>query len=294
MKTVKALDLTNRRILKISGEESRIFLQGLASNDMMRVSENYAIYAALLTPQGKYLHDFFRRESESDFYLDCEATRIDDLFRRFKIFKLRSNIELEIVKDMTVTAFFGDGIYDNLPVEPIEGSATKWLDGTIFTDPRLNSAGIRAILPENSLKFSNLNFNCTSATFEEYEILRITLGLPDGSRDLVIDKSILLESGFEELNGVDFDKGCYVGQELTARTKHRGLIKKRLVPVSFSGIPPTSGAEIRKNNKLVGEVRSVSKASALALLRLEAIESEGEFKSGDTTLTLHKTEWVNF
>ena len=294
MKTVKALNLPNRRILRISGEESRIFLQGLVSNDMMRVSENCAIYAALLTPQGKYLHDFFILESENNFYLDCEATRIEDLFRRFRIFKLRSNIELEIVKGMTVTAFFGDGVYDNLPVEPIEGSATKWLDGTIFTDPRLNSAGIRAILPENSLKFSNLNFNCTSATFEEYDILRITLGLPDGSRDLVVDKSILLESGFEELNGVDFDKGCYVGQELTARTKHRGLIKKRLIPVSFSGFPPTSGAEVRKNDKLVGEVRSVSKTSALALLRLEAFESEGEFKSGDIILTPHKTEWVNF
>ena len=294
MTIVKALYLTNRQILKVSGEESRVFLQGLVSNDMMRVSEDCAIYAALLTPQGKYLHDFFILESGNNFYLDCEATRIDDLFRRLKIFKLRSKIEIEIVKNMTVAAFFGDGVYDSLSVKPIEGSTTRWLDGTIFTDPRLNKIGIRAILPDNSLKFSNLDFNCTTATFEEYDTLRITLGLPDGSRDLVVDKSILLESGFEELNGVDFDKGCYVGQELTARTKHRGLIKKRLIPMSFSGTAPTSGAEIRKNDKLVGEIRSVSRATALALLRLEAIESEGQFKSGDTTLTPHKAEWVNF
>jgi folate-binding protein YgfZ len=294
MKPVKFIHLLDRRVLRISGAEARIFLQGLVSNDMMRVSENCAVYAALLTPQGKYLHDFFILEFNNNFYLDCEANRIDDLFKRFKMFKLRSDIELEIVKNMEVTAFFGDYVYDNLPVKSLEGSAMQWLNGMLFTDPRLNSAGARAILPENSLKLSNLDFDLTPSTFEEYDTQRITLGLPDGSRDLVIDKSILLESGFEELNGVDFDKGCYVGQELTARTKHRGLIKKRLIPVKFDGTPPESGTEIRKGDKIVGEVRSISGSSALALLRLEALDNPGQFNAGDTTLTLHKTEWANF
>jgi folate-binding protein YgfZ len=294
MKPVKFIHLLDRRVLRISGAEARIFLQGLVSNDMMRVSENCAVYAALLTPQGKYLHDFFILEFNNNFYLDCEANRIDDLFKRFKMFKLRSDIELEIVKNMEVTAFFGDYVYDNLPVKSLEGSAMQWLNGMLFTDPRLNSAGARAILPENSLKLSNLDFDLTPSTFEEYDTQRITLGLPDGSRDLIIDKSILLESGFEELNGVDFDKGCYVGQELTARTKHRGLIKKRLIPVKFDGTPPESGTEIRKGDTIVGEVRSMSGSLALALLRLEALDSPGQFNAGDTTLTLHKTEWANF
>jgi folate-binding protein YgfZ len=294
MKTVKALNLPNRRILRISGEESRVFLQGLVSNDMTRVSENCAIYAALLTPQGKYLHDFFILESNNNFYLDCEASRIDDLFKRFKIFKLRSDIEIEIVENMSVTVFFGDCVYDNLPVKSSEGSAIQWLNGILFTDPRLNSAGARAILPANSLKFPNLDFDLIPSTFEEYDTQRITLGLPDGSRDLLINKSILREGGFEELNGVDFDKGCYVGQELTARTKHRGLIKKRLIPVKFEGAPPESGTEIHKGDKIVGEIRSISASSALALLRLEALDSSGQFHAGKTILTLHKTEWANF
>ena len=185
MKPVKFIHLLDRRVLRISGAEARVFLQGLVSNDMMRVSENCAVYAALLTPQGKYLHDFFILEFNNNFYLDCEANRIDDLFKRFKMFKLRSDIELEIVKNMEVTAFFGDYVYDNLPVKSLEGSAMQWLNGMLFTDPRLNSAGARAILPENSLKLSNLDFDLTPSTFEEYDTQRITLGLPDGSRDLV-------------------------------------------------------------------------------------------------------------
>ena len=294
MKTVKSLHLLDRQVLRISGAEARVFLQGLVSNDMMRVSESYVIYAALLTPQGKYLHDFFISEFKNSFYLDCEASRIDDLFKRLKIFKLRSEIKLEIVEGMTVMALFGDYVHDNLPVNSSEGSAMQWLDGILFTDPRLNNIGARAILPENSLEFSDLDFDLMSSTFEEYDTLRITLGLPDGSRDLLVDKSTLLESGFEELNGVDFDKGCYVGQELTARTKHRGLIKKRLLPVKFEGNPPASGTEILQGAKRVGELRSVAGSSALALLRLEALGNSEQFIAGGTTLTLQKPHWANF
>ncbi len=294
MKTVKSLHLIDRQVLRVSGAEARVFLQGLVSNDMMRVSESYVIYAALLTPQGKYLHDFFISEFKNNFYLDCQATRIDDLLKRLKRFKLRSDIKLEIVEKMTVMALFGDYVHNNLPVNSLEGSAMQWLGGILFTDPRLNSIGARAILPENSLEFSDLNFDLTSSTFEEYDTLRITLGLPDGSRDLLVDKSILLEGGFEELNGVNFDKGCYVGQELTARTKHRGLVKNRLIPVKFKGDPPASGTEILQGDKRVGELRSVAGSSALALLRLEALDNTEQFIAGETTITLQKTDWVNF
>jgi hypothetical protein len=294
MKTVKYVRLLNRKVLRISGKEKRVFLQGLISNDVMRISDNRAIYAALLTPQGKYLHDFFILEFGNNFYLDCEADRIDDLFKRFRIFKLRSDIKIEIVEQMTVTVFFGDYVHKLMPVDSSEGAATKWLDGALFTDPRLNEIGTRAILPENALKNSKFNSQLTPVTFEDYDTLRINLGLPDSSRDLLIEKSILLESGFEELNGVDFEKGCYVGQELTARTKHRGLIKKRLIPVKFTGTPPESGTEIRQNNKKVGEVRSVSNSSALAILSIDSLNKPGQFIAGNTALLPKKTEWANF
>lgn len=294
MKKVNHLQLLNRKVLRISGSEKRVFLQGLISNDVMRVSNKCAIYAALLTPQGKYLHDFFILEFKNDFYLDCEADRIEDLFRRFRMFKLRSDIQIEIVEQMTVTVFFGDYVYDQMPIGSSEGEATNWLDGVLFTDPRLKKIGTRAILPKNSLESSKLGFQLILATFEEYDTLRINLGLPDSGRDLLIEKSILLESGFEELNGVDFEKGCYVGQELTARTKYRGLIKKRLIPVKFTGTPPESGTEIRKNNKKVGEIRSVSNSSALAILSLDSLDKPGQFIAGKTTLLPDKAEWANF
>ena len=294
METVKFLNLPNRKVLRISGTETRNFLQGLVSNDMMRVSKDRVIYAALLTPQGKYLHDFFISELKNNFYLDCDSSRIDDLVKRLKIFKLRSDINLEIVEEMSVTALFGDNALENLPVHPTEGSATHWLGGILFTDPRLNSIGARAILPDSSPKFSELDFDTSTSTFEEYDTLRINLGLPDSNRDLISEKSILLESGFEELNGVDFDKGCYIGQELTARTKHRGLIKKRLIPVKFDGPPPISGTQITQGNNKVGEVRSVSKSSALVLIRTDALDNSEEFIASDTRLTPYKTEWANF
>ena len=123
---------------------------------------------------------------------------------------------------------------------------------------------------------------------------RFSLGLPDSSRDLEVDKSTLLESGFEELNGVDFNKGCYMGQELTARTKHRGLIKKRLIPVTYEGSAPAPGTEITQAGKNAGETRSAVGSTGLALIRLEVLESSEPLLAGDSVVTPSKPDWANF
>jgi folate-binding protein YgfZ len=294
MKNLKVTHLNTRQVLKISGQEARTFLQGLVSNDLMRVSETNAIYAALLTPQGKYLHDFFISEFNNNFYLDCEGGRIDDLFKRLRMYKLRANIELTLVYDMTVVVLFGEGVHKALSLKNVPGSSVHWLGGILFNDPRLNKIGLRAILPTNSLTTALCLEGFTNTEFEDYDVRRINLGLPDGSRDMIVDKSILLEGGFEELNGVDFNKGCYVGQELTARTKHRGLIKKRLIPMRFDSIPPINGTEIIQNGKSVGELRSVVGLSALALLRLEALNNSNPLSVNGHRLVPQKPSWMNF
>ncbi len=286
--------LVDRCVLKISGEEARDFLQGLVSNDLARVSPFKAIYAALLTPQGKYLHDFFIAELNVSFYLDCEAVRIDDLIKRLRMFKLRAKVELEIIEDMAVAVLFGQDVHDSLAIHTDPGTAMEWLGGVLFTDPRLSVVGARAIVPIASMETALRDEGFAAAKFEDYDTLRLCLGLPDSSRDMEIDKSILLESGFEELNGVDFNKGCYIGQELTARTKHRGLIKKRLVPVEFDGTPPEPGTEITQDGKNAGELRSATGSSGLALLRLAALESISPLIAGGVTLTPHKPDWANF
>jgi len=162
--------------------------------------------------------------------------------------------------------------------------------GVVFADPRLAALGVRAILPRSEIRGALADIGAVEGDFAEYDRLRLGLGVPDGSRDLVLDKSILLEAGFEELNGVDWDKGCYIGQELTARTKYRGLIKKRLFPVRVDGPAPDPGAIIMHDGQEAGEMRSSRDGAGLALLRLETAGKP--LKAGDATIEPLTPEWM--
>src|SRR6185437_4448246 len=157
-------------------------------------------------------------------------------------------------------------------------------------DPRLPELGGRVILPGDSLRTTLTGLGLEEADFAEYDTLRLGLGIPDGSRDLVVDKSILLEAGFDELHGVDWQKGCYIGQELTARTKHRGLIKKRLFPVRIDGTAPEPGAILTIDGKEAGEMRSSRGDMGLALVRLENAASP--LTAGDTTVRAATPAWM--
>ena len=285
--------LLDRSVLEISGKDARRFLQGLVSNDIEKVSEERAIYGAFLTAQGKYLHDFFITTIGSRLLLDCEASRIEDLYRRLKIYKLRSNVETIITDAYQVLALFGAGALTSLKLPEKAGAAKFFENGIVFTDPRLALAGARCILPNESIgKVISAGFS--KASDDRYQRHRISLGLPDSSRDMEVEKSILLEGGFEELNGVDFKKGCYMGQELTARTKFRGLIKKRLMPVKIQGAKLSPGTVIKQNGKTVGELRSTSGDLGMAIIRLEALEKSDVLTASDTLVVPKKPKWVNF
>ena len=166
------------------------------------------------------------------------------------------------------------------------------LGGVTYIDPRLAAAGHRALLPRDMAAETLAEFgNPTNAN--TYDRHRLSLGLPASSRDLIVDKSILLESGFDELNGVDWNKGCYMGQELTARTKYRGLIKKRLIPLHIDGPLPAARTPVMSGDKEVGEIRSVAGDWAMALMRLEHLEA-GKFSVGEATATPEIPDWVAF
>lgn len=282
--------LPPRRLLKIVGEDRRGFLQGLISNDIEKAGPGRAIWAALLTPQGKFLHDFFIVEREDAFLLEAEADRIEDLKRRLSLYKLRSKVVLELL-DWPVALAYGGGAQGalGLPAEP--GAATGFGAGVAFVDPRLAEAGARLYLPDVAA-LEQAGFSAGAPA--DYDRLRISLGLPDGSRDMQVEKAILLENGFDELHGVDWKKGCYVGQELTARTKYRGLIKKRLMPVAIDGPIPEPGAIIESAGKEAGEMRSAVDGQGLALIRLEALEADGAMTVGETRLTPRKPGWAAF
>jgi hypothetical protein len=239
--------LPSRGIVAVGGEDRVAFLQGLVSNDVARATPEHAVWAALLTPQGKWLADFFVFAADGRLLLDVERAQAAMIIARLSRFRLRSRVELADESDAwAVHAGWGAA-----PVAPI-----------ILPDPRHPEAGWRAFGPAPLPG---------DAGIEAYGRHRIALGLPDGSADLDAEKTVLLEAGFDELGGVSWDKGCYMGQELTARTKYRGLVKRRLVPVAFDGPPPPRGAPVLRDGAEVGEMRSGVPGLALALLRLDAL-----------------------
>jgi folate-binding protein YgfZ len=287
--------LADRGVLEIAGDDSRSFLQGLVSNDVSRVTPDRAIYAALLTAQGKYLHDFFIVEIGGALYLDAEAARLADLKRRLALYKLRARVTLAESNDRyAVAVAFGQNALEALGLTPECGVAVRFPGGIAYVDPRLIELGARLLLPRQAGVALLEGKGLAAVEASAYDRLRLSLGVPDGSRDLTVEKATLLESGFDELNGVDWQKGCYVGQELTARTKYRGLVKKRLVPLTVEGELPPSGSPVMLGDDEVGEMRSGRDGMALALLRLEALGKDKALTASGARLTPHKPGWANF
>lgn len=288
-------ELPGRGAITVGGADRRDFLQGLVSNDVARADREHAIWAAFLTPQGKYLHDFFMVEIGEIFHLDCEGgDRLMDFGQRLHKFKMRAAVDLGISDGMAVAALWGDGAAAALGL-PDEIGAARALDGgAVYMDPRLAGAGARAILPAGRVADILEPLGFTAASPEDYDRMRLERGLPDGTHDLVVEKSTLLESNFDALNGVDWDKGCYMGQELTARTKYRGLVKKRLMPVAINGKAPAPGTPLLLGGKEAGEMRSSRDGLGLALIRMQHVEDAGpavELKAGSATVTLRTPAW---
>jgi len=304
----RATVLETRGLLVLTGPDRARFLQGLVSNDITRVGPDRAAYAALLTPQGKMLFDLMLVGYQSAggagddggaLLIEAEAARLDDLRTRLTKFKLRSKIGLDRDKDLAVAVVFGDGALDmlDLPVEP--GAARALSSGGVaFVDPRLAGAGARLILPAKQAREILLALGAESADAAAWERHRLSLGLPENAPDIGVEKSLPLECGFEELNGVDFRKGCYMGQELTARTKHRGLLKRRLMPVEVDGpLPPPGTPVLTGAGKDGGEMRSglalnETSGLGLAIVRLEAFSNRRQLWAGEARLTPRVPDWM--
>ncbi|HEX5079674.1 MAG TPA: hypothetical protein VFV80_11035 [Geminicoccaceae bacterium] len=291
--------LAERGVVALRGEDVRRLLQGVISSDIERVTPESASYGALLTPQGKYLFDFVILQLGDALLLDTERARIADLTRRLLMYRLRAKVEIEDVSEaFAIGALLGDGLAARLGLPERPGAARTVHDGVAMLDPRLLELGARAVLPRGQAAASLEAMGFAPLPPAAYEQARLALGVPDGSRDLVVDRSTLLESGFEELRGVDFTKGCFVGQELTARMKYRGLVRKRLMPVAFAGPAPGAGTPIRLDGKDAGEMRSAHDGRGIALLRLEQVAraaADGVPLLADATEVIpRKPGWAKF
>ncbi|SMH52171.1 CAF17-like 4Fe-4S cluster assembly/insertion protein YgfZ [Azospirillum agricola] len=286
--------LEHRGVVAVSGEDRAAFLQGLVSNDVLKVGPAHAAYALFLTPQGKFLHDFTLVDMGGALLLDPETERRADLLRRLKMYKLRSRIALEDrAESLRVAVAFGEGALAalGLPAEP--GAAVPFGGGVAFTDPRLSALGARLFLPAEGIAALE-TAGLTRRDAADHDRLRLSLGVPEGGRDLIPEKSIPLENRLDALNAIAWDKGCYMGQELTARTKYRALIRKKLFPVTVEGPLPEPGTPVTRDGKDVGEIRSGRDGLALALLRLDDVAETaggGPLTAGGAVLTHRVPEW---
>jgi folate-binding protein YgfZ len=253
----KSAMLEDRAVIRVSGEDATSFLQGLLTNDLERLHPSEARYAALLTPQGKILFDMIvvRAPGEVPSYLiDCTAGQAADLAKRLGFYKLRAKVAIaDMSADQAVAAFWG-------------AEAPHIDEGVLYADPRDPRLGWRAILPRpTAAAFGSEHVN-------EYEGLRIAVGAPKGGLDFAYGDAFPHDANFDLLHGVDFDKGCYVGQEVVSRMKHRGTARKRIARVKLSGPSPAPGTPVLDRELAVGALGSSSGRKALALLRLDRAE----------------------
>jgi folate-binding protein YgfZ len=257
-----------RGVLRIAGEDRVSFLQGLVTNDVARAAAGQPVYSALLTAQGRFLHDFFIVAQSDALLLDCEADRRADLMRRLGMYKLRAKVTIEDKTDsLAVILLWGNGLNPDA-LRSNEAVA-------IYADPRLPALGARAVVAAGDAASWIAKHGFDAADENTYDRQRIALGVPDGSRDLPVERALLLENGFDELHGIDWQKGCYIGQEVTARMRYRSLVRKHLLPVSIDGPTPEFGAPITLDGAEAGEMRSAVDGMGLALLRQEALDKVG-------------------
>ena len=237
--------LSDRSILTISGEDRIIFMQGLITKDCLRLQNNQLIYTLLLSPHGKYLVDFFLLNQGDHYLIDIASNLKDDFITKIKLYRLRKKIEISVDESLAVCVAERAGLLQKA-----------------YADPRSDKMGFRSFISKDNLSQSDNHF---------YHQKRIELIIPEGYYDMVRESSFPLEYGFDKINAIDFDKGCYVGQELIARTHFKGEIRKRLYLLESEKSFPPKGTEIIYENKRIGVMGSSFKNNGLALLRVEDV-----------------------
>jgi folate-binding protein YgfZ len=288
--------LPQRSVVAVAGDDRAAFLQGLISNDIDLVRPGRAIWAALLTPQGKWLADFFVHAGNDALLLDCEAAQAGDLVKRLSRFRLRSKVTVRAEPELQVyVAWDGtpDGVGPDGAAPGEAGPGEAGPDGARSCGAKPDVSGIVAPdprLPDFAWRILSAGALAVNATPDDWDRRRLAAGLPDGSHDLEAGNTVLLEAGFDELNGVSWSKGCYMGQELTARTKYRGLLKRRLVPVAIQGPLPSPGTPVLHGATEAGTMRSGNQKIGLATVRLDALD--GELRCGDAVLSPLIPAWM--
>jgi len=286
---MQAALLPDRGVVKVAGDDARRFLNGLATNDINRLAPGTASYAALLTPQGKIIADFIVAEAPAadggGFFLDCPRALVATLIQKLNFYKLRAKVICEDLSDVLGVMAVWEG----------RGTSTY---GLCYADPRLAALGMRVMLPPHLAAEAAAGLGATLTDPAVYDAHRISLGVPRGGEDFSYGDAFPHEADMDQLAGVDFNKGCYVGQEVVSRVEHRNRARSRIVPVAYAGQPPSSGLPVLAGDKEVGTLGSVAQGRGLALVRLDRMSdalAEGlTLTCGGVPLRVVKPQWARF
>ena len=286
---MQAALLPDRGVVKVAGDDARRFLNGLATNDMDKVGPGHAIFTALLTPQGKIIVDFIAAEAEPDdgggFFLDCPRALAAALVEKLNFYKLRAKITVEDLSQAlgVMAVWDGAGLSDF---------------GLSYADPRLPALGARTILPPDLAAEAAADLGATLTDADAYDAHRIALGVPRGGMDFTYGDTFPHEADMDQLAGVDFEKGCYIGQEVVSRVEHRSSARSRILPIAYDAFAPSSGLPVMAGEKQAGTLGSTAKGRGLALLRLDrvedALESGTPLNAGGIAVHVVKPTWARF
>jgi len=277
--------LKNRSIIELSGENIADFLQGIIAKNINALSKDISIYSCMLTPQGKFLFDFFITIDESKYLIDIHEEYKEDFIKKLKIYRLRSKIDIKDLSDeFEVAALIGDEVYNN--VKNIAGYTYKFCNGIAYIDPRSEILFARSIIKKENDYQSFKAKNFIKGDYELYEDLRIRNTIPEGLSDLRNNESFPLHFGLDKLDAIDFDKGCYVGQEVTTRSKHRGKSKKNICTLISEDVIELEENEILVDGKKVGNLLSSQDKICLALLDNKYIDDNITYKIGSLSFKL--------
>ena len=287
--------LDDRAILYINGEDSKEFLQNLISNDINKVSDINSCFTSLLTPQGKFLYEFIIVKHKLGYIIDCEKAQSDGLFNQLSLYKLRSKIEiLNLSNEFVVAAFSYDKFltFDGAKNNP--GFTIKYREDPILLDPRNKSLGARLIINLEKLYLSLKKLDLHDKDLKEYYSLSHKLGIVPKDLNKLQNKLFGIECNYEELNGIDFKKGCYVGQENTARIKLKNKLSKRLFPIKLINGKLQEGESIYNKDNEIGKVL-INEEYPFALIKYldKNFEENTEFKTKEASIRIKKPDWIS-
>ena len=292
IKNVYILD--DRAILYINGEDVKEFLQNLISNDINKVSETNTCFASLLSPQGKFLYEFIIIKHKSGYLVDCEKSQADELYKKLSIYKLRSKVEiLNLSNEFVVAAFSHEKFLTFDEAQDFSGFTLKYREDPIFLDPRNKQLGARLIINLEKLYLSLKKLDLHDANLNEYYSFSHKLGIVPKDLNKLQNKLFGIECNYEELNGIDFKKGCYVGQENTARIKLKNKLSKRLLPINIVRGELTEGESIFYNENDIGKVL-IEKEYPFALIKYldENFKGNSDFNTKEASIKIEKPSWI--